>query len=81
MRRYALVEFLPRQTAAAPTAVPATLTGSSVTSTPADTSAVAAAALPSVVTITTDTTVTGRFGSTGMQTRSGRPSPCGYVPK
>jgi len=64
---FALIEVGLRQhPVLSPTAVPATnasLSGSSVTSTPADASAVAAAALPSVVTITTNTTVAGRFGS------------------
>lgn len=72
---FALVEFLPRQDAAtspaAAAATSANLTGSSVNSTPADSSAVAAAALPSVVTITSDTTVTGRFASSGQATGVG----------
>jgi S1-C subfamily serine protease len=74
---FALVEFgLGQNPAASPSASPATnasLTGtnSNVNSTPADASAVAAAALPSVVTITTDTTVTGRFGSSGQATGVG----------
>jgi S1-C subfamily serine protease len=74
---FALVEFgLGQNAATSPSAALATnanLTGtnSNVNSTPADTSAVAAAALPSVVTITTDTTVTGRFGSSGQATGVG----------
>jgi S1-C subfamily serine protease len=75
---FALVEFggAGQNPAASPSASPATnasLTGtnSNVNSTPADASAVAAAALPSVVTITTDTTVTGRFGSSGQATGVG----------
>jgi putative serine protease PepD len=71
---FALVELLPREDAtttpaAAPTAN-ANLTGS-VNTTPSDSSAVAAAALPSVVTITSDTTVSGRFGTSSEATGVG----------
>jgi S1-C subfamily serine protease len=63
---FALIQVGLRQNpAAASSGVPATnasLAGTGVTSTPADSSAVAAAALPSVVTITESTTVASRFG-------------------
>ena len=72
---YALVEYgLGLNTATSPSAPPAanaSLTGTGVNTTPADSSAVAAAALPSVVTITTDTTVNGRFGSSAQATGVG----------
>ena len=72
---FALLELgLGKNAANAPTAVPATnasLTGSTVNSTPTDTSAVAAAALPSVVTITTQATATGRFGGSQQATGVG----------
>jgi S1-C subfamily serine protease len=71
----ALLEFgLGQKVAPAPAAVPATsisLTGNTVNSTPTDTSAVAAAALPSVVTITTQTIATGRFGGSQQGTGVG----------
>jgi S1-C subfamily serine protease len=72
---FALVEYaLPRSPAASSTATQASnasLTRGTVTTTPGDASAVAAKALPSVVTITTESAVTGRFGNAGTATGVG----------
>jgi S1-C subfamily serine protease len=72
---FALVEVGLHQTpATASSATPATntsATSSTITSTPSDVSKVAAAALPSVVTITTDSTVSTRFGGSANATGVG----------
>jgi S1-C subfamily serine protease len=69
---FALIQFAPRQSAAtSPTGVPASLTATGANTTPADASAVAAEALPSVVTITESTTVANRFGRSADATGVG----------
>jgi S1-C subfamily serine protease len=68
---FALIQFVPRQDAVTSPSTNANLTATGVTSTPADSSAVAAAALPSVVTITESTTVAGRFGGSANATGVG----------
>jgi putative serine protease PepD len=72
---FALVEYgLGQNTATSPSAAPGTnasLTATGANTTPADSSAVAAAALPSVVTITESTTVANRSGRSADATGVG----------
>jgi S1-C subfamily serine protease len=71
---FALVEYALPHSAAPSTATQASnasVTRSTVTTTPGDASAVAAKALPSVVTITTESATVGRFGNAGTATGVG----------
>ena len=72
---FALVEYAlpqsPTPSSTATQASSASLTRGSVTTTPGDASAVAAKALPSVVTITTESAAVGRFGNAGTATGVG----------